>query len=142
MSSINFIEGSEMRLIVVRGVPGAGKSTFANMLRESGMVDHVAEADQYFVQEDGTYVFDPKKLSEAHARCQSIVRNILSVGNSVAVANTTTTESEVKVYQDIADAFGAQFISIIVENRHGCENVHGVPDESIKRMKQRFSVKL
>lgn len=131
-----------MKLIVVRGVPGAGKSTFAEMLRESGMVKYVVEADQYFLQEDGTYLFDPKKLGEAHATCQSAVRLFLGAGDSVAVSNTSTTEAEVKTYQDMADECGAQFISIIVENRHGSENVHNVPPESIYRMKQRFSVKL
>ena len=32
--------------------------------------------------------------------------------------------------------------SLIVENRHGGKNVHGVPDETLEKMEQRFSIKL
>ena len=32
--------------------------------------------------------------------------------------------------------------SIIVENRHGGENVHNVPQETLEKMKNRFEIKL
>jgi hypothetical protein len=32
--------------------------------------------------------------------------------------------------------------SIIVENRHGGVNQHGVPDEKLQKMKDRFEVSL
>lgn len=129
-------------LYLIRGIPGSGKSTFAAQLFLSGIVQKVAEADDYFTQEDGSYVFDPKKLGAAHSHCQQKTREYLSLGYSVAVSNTSTTESEVDIYAKIAERYGAQFISIIVENRHGSSNVHNVPREALERMKQRFSVRL
>ena len=130
------------KLIIIRGIPGAGKSRLAATLLESGVVDYVAETDQYWIQPDGVYKFDPSMLGVAHADCQRRVAELLSIGNSVAVANTLTTEAEVAVYESIAAAYGAEFVSIIVENRHGNTNVHGVPSGSLKRMRDRFSVRL
>jgi hypothetical protein len=33
-------------------------------------------------------------------------------------------------------------VSLILENRHGSQNVHGVPDEKLQIMKDRFQIKL
>ena len=50
-------------LYLVRGVPGAGKSTFAKNLGCTHF-----ETDEFFMV-DGEYKFDPSKLKEAHAWC-------------------------------------------------------------------------
>ena len=129
-------------LYLVRGVPGCGKSTFAEQLRLSGLVTQFLEADKYFIDSEGKYIFDPSKLSEVHEWCQTRAKMYLFAGDSVAVSNTSTTEKEVAVYQRIAELTGANFVSIIVENRNNTENIHNVPAEKIQQMKDRFSVKL
>lgn len=129
-------------LYLIRGVPGSGKSSFANELLKATIVDEVFEADQFFLGLDGRYLFDATKLGNAHAWCQSKTRLALSLGQSVAVSNTSTTEKEVEVYRKIAEDYGAKFVSIIVENRHNGVNIHNVPAEKIQQMKSRFSVKL
>lgn len=128
-------------LYLIRGVPGSGKSSLANELWENNVVDAAIEADDFFMK-NGKYEFDATKLHEAHKYCQQNTHNFLRNGYSVAVSNTSTTEKEVKVYQDIAKQHGAKFISIIVENRHGGVNQHNVPEEKIQQMKDRFSIKL
>jgi uridine kinase len=45
-------------LYLIRGVPGSGKSTFAQSLLDKFVVQRMYEADQYFVQ-NGEYQFDP-----------------------------------------------------------------------------------
>lgn len=129
-------------LYLIRGVPGSGKSTFANQLLHQGVVHQVLEADKYFIDGEGKYNFDPSKLREAHEWCQTRTKKYLLDGDSVAVANTSTTEKEVAVYQQIAELTGSNFVSIIVENRNNSENIHHVPAEKIQQMKNRFSVKL
>jgi predicted kinase len=128
-------------LYLIRGIPGSGKSTLASSMQEA-MGTCLFEADHYFVQPDGTYKFDPSMLKEAHQECQNATRFALAQGVSVIVSNTSTTEAEVQTYQDIANQMKANFVSIIVENRHGGVNSHDVPADTIQRMKQRFSVKL
>lgn len=123
-------------LFLLRGLPGAGKSTLADSLG----IDYV-EADMFFMQ-DGEYKFDGAKLKEAHEWCQDRVRKIMELGMSVAVANTFTQEWEMEPYLEMAEEFGYRVNSLIVENRHGGENTHGVPEEALTRMRNRFEIKL
>lgn len=131
------------KLILLRGLPGSGKSTLAKWLcgiDERGMTIHV-EADQFF-EEDGVYQFDASRLGVAHHWCQSLVRIKIQNGYDVIVSNTSTTEREVETYRKIAQSFNVDFVSLVVENRHGGTNVHNVPEDKLQAMKQRFSVKL
>lgn len=82
-----------------------------------------------------------QRYSRKHKWCQHLTKNTLGHGNSVVVSNTSTSEKEVKVYQDIARA-NANFVSLIVENRNGTMSVHDVPEEVLQRQRSRFSVKL
>ena len=121
----------------IRGVPGAGKSLFAESL-----CCPYFEADQYF-NSDAGYKFDPTMLGAAHADCKWRVENALKNGLfKIAVSNTSTTEKEIAPYKELADKYGYLFISLIVENRHGNSSIHGVPEEKLKQMRDRFSVKL
>ena len=47
-----------------------------------------------------------------------------------------------KPYYEMAKQWDYKVFSIIVENRHGGENVHGVPADKLEMMKNRFEVKL
>jgi hypothetical protein len=47
-----------------------------------------------------------------------------------------------KPYFDLAEKHGYRVYSLIVENRHGGVNEHGVPEDKLKIMKNRFEVKL
>jgi len=129
-------------LYLIRGLPGAGKSKLAYSIHNNLTKSVVIEADQYFIDEDGYYIFDSSKLHRAHERCQNDTIIFLMEGYDVIVSNTSTTEKEVKVYQDLTTEFNAQFVSLIVENRHGNMNIHNVPPEKIEQMKNRFSIKL
>jgi len=128
-------------LYLIRGLPGSGKSTLADRMAWAMPAERV-EADQFMQDEAGIYKFDPDKLMYAHSRCRVVTREALEQGVSVIVSNTSTTEKEVEVYSRIANDYGANFVSIVVENRHGNESVHDVPAETMQKMKNRFSIKL
>ena len=130
-------------LYLIRGIPGSGKTTLAVHLCMSMKHPPVLlEADKYFINTSGVYEFNPSKLSEAHNYCYSRAMENLIEGRDVIVSNTSTTEKEVQRYQQLAEELGVYFVSLIVENRHGGKNVHGVPEAKIQQMKNRFSVKL
>ena len=134
------------KLYIVRGLPGSGKSTFAEALVGSDFL--VCEADKYFIV-DGEYKFDATKLREAHEWCRNRVETYMkdSLVNDqfyreIAVSNTFTQEWEMEAYYKLAEKYGYMVFSVIVENRHGGVNQHGVSDVKLAQMKNRFEIKL
>lgn len=133
-------------LFLLRGLPGSGKSTLANLLWDDFLI---CEADKYFYGEDGTYNFDPTKLKDAHKWCQEKVETYMKDSlindqfyRQIVVSNTFTQEWEMKTYMDLAYKYQYRVVSLIVENRHGGSNIHGVPEDKLKIMKDRFEIKL
>ena len=132
----------ERALFILRGLPGAGKSTLAKSM---GAV--YFEADMFFM-EGNEYKFDIKKIRQAHEWCQNQVR--ISMKNAaggmtpsrIAVANTFTQEWEMQAYYDMAKEYGFTVFALVVENRHGGENVHNVPADVLDKMEERFELKL
>jgi hypothetical protein len=60
----------------------------------------------------------------------------------IAVSNTFTQEWEMEDYFKLAEKYNYKVVSLIVENRHGGKNVHGVPDDKLEIMRNRFEIKL
>lgn len=135
-------------LILLRGLPGNGKTTLATLLSETpGVIPYpVYSADDYFYENGPNpdeYDFDRDKLGAAHSMCQGRTERALASGTEkVFVANTFTTDKEIKPYKELAEKYGYMFMSLIVENRHGNKSVHNVPDETMDAMEKRFTVKL
>jgi len=127
-------------LTLTRGTPGSGKSTFAEYLASlNGGV--ICCADDFFMK-DGEYKWNPNQIGIAHGWCKNKCEQAMQEGKNVIVSNTLTTEKELKPYLTLANKFGYRVYSLIVENRHGGKNTHGVPADTISRMKDRFSIKL
>lgn len=129
-------------LFLLRGLPGSGKSTLAKRLVGSKDYYH-KEADMYFVDRDGNYNFKPSQIKEAHEWCQEEIEFIMKYEHPlVVVSNTFTQEWEMQPYYELAEKYGYMVHSIVVENRHGGVNEHGVPDETLEKMENRFQLKL
>jgi hypothetical protein len=60
----------------------------------------------------------------------------------ISVSNTFTQEWEMETYFKLAEKYGYQVFSLIIENRHGNKNLHGVPDDTLQRMRDRFQISL
>lgn len=130
-------------LILLRGLPGSGKSTTAKLLGAGSSGTAHYEADMFFMR-DGEYLFDVTQIKEAHKWCQSSVERAMFLGHNstIIVSNTFTQEWEMDVYYKLAEEWGYRVTSLIVENRHEGVNVHGVPQDTLDKMKQRFEIKL
>jgi predicted kinase len=136
------------KLIIVRGLPGSGKSTLVKdlFLEEDPsdvMISAHCCADDFMVNDEGEYQFVPSKLSLVHQKCQEKARDAMVMGiHLVIVSNTSTQEWEMKPYIKLAEEYGYRMHSIIVENRHNGTSIHGVPEDKIQVMKDRFEVSL
>lgn len=127
----------EKTLIILRGVSGAGKSTVADMLAEDDWP--VCEADKFHYTEDGVYDWKPENMQAAHAWCQSEVKDMMRWNfHRIIVSNTSTSEKELKPYLDLAAENGYRVISLVVENRHGNDSVHNVPQETRDAQERRL----
>jgi NEDD4-binding protein 2 len=134
-------------LYLIRGVPGAGKSTFAHTIWNEYAI---CEADKYFInKETGEYKFNPDELKIAHQWCKDEVETRMKDNQihpqyypEIVVSNTFTQEWEMEPYFKLAEKYGYKVFTLIVENRHGGVNQHDVPDDKIQIMKNRFEIKL
>lgn len=129
-------------LILLRGLPGSGKSTAAKLLGANGAGYAHYEADMFFMK-DGEYNFDPTQLKVAHNWCQIQTEKVMAIDTAIViVSNTFTQEWEMERYLELAKYYDYQVTSLIVENRHNGTNVHGVTQDKLEIMKERFQVKL
>lgn len=118
-------------LVLVRGLPGSGKSTIARNME--GYI-HI-EADMYFVKKNG-YQYDPSKVKEAHAWCQKRTKDALSIKRNVVVSNTFTRIFEMEPYFEMAKKYGANIR--VIEAKGNYKNIHNVPEQIIALMKGRW----
>lgn len=123
-------------LIIVRGIPGSGKSTFAKEIVKMFPDDSVYWESDMFFMHNGVYCWKPNKVNLAHRWCQQKVEKSFDAVDIVVVSNTFTTESEMKSYLDFAKENGISVQIVRMENRF--ENEHGVPKATLEKMKARF----
>lgn len=132
-------------LILLRGLPGSGKTTLASIILQSPNFNNldVLSADNFFTDDDGNYNFDASKLKEAHNTCQVKCAERMKMESSrIVVANTFTENWEMEKYYEMAERYRYRVHSVIVENRHDGKNIHNVPDDKIVQMRNRFEIKL
>ena len=72
--------------VIVRGLPGSGKTTLALQLAAEHGYVHL-ETDQHFVV-NGSYRFDPARVADAHAIVARDALDALLTGRRVVIANT------------------------------------------------------
>jgi predicted kinase len=97
----------------------------------------------FFIDEEGNYKFDVTKIKDAHQWCQSIVKtDMILEYPKIIVSNTSTQEWEMEPYFTLAKEYGYTVFTIVVENRHGGVNQHGVPEDKLEQMRNRFNIKL
>lgn len=134
-----------MKLILMRGVSGSGKSTIARKLAqlESSVI---CSTDDYFLV-DGKYVFEPRMIGVNHSRNQERARD--SMKNripQVIIDNTNTQAWEMIPYVQAALELGYQ-IEIVepepatleeIMRRQESRGDKNLPLEVVERMMSRF----
>jgi predicted kinase len=123
------------RLIIVRGAPGSGKSTFVKSyiqyLEPQKSYAHF-EADMYF-EIKGEYLFNPSLLKNAHNWCkEQTEKSMKNLVDCVFVSNTFTKHWEMQAYLNLAKKYNYEVNVYYLKSSY--QNVHGVPEEVVQRM--------
>lgn len=127
---------------MLRGLPGAGKSTLAKQLSEGGK-HPVFSIDSYFTNEKGEYDFKFDENHKAYKACEQQTEEALKQNNSkVFVDNTFTLDWEIEPYFKMAKKYNYQLHVVTVENYHGSENIHKVSNEQVQNMAEKYKIKL
>lgn len=117
------------RLVLIRGLPGTGKTTLAHGYLAKGY-RHL-EADQFFMQ-SGQYRFHKERLPEAHEWCLDQTRRALEDGGYVCVANVFAAVADVKQYTELGVGYE------IVEATYTGRSKHKVHAATLRAMRRRW----
>lgn len=130
------------KLIIVRGLPGSGKSTYAKqyLAENEDAAPYGAahyEADMFFAKFPLDYNYDIRLIGAAHDWCYSNVVRKLWHGHDVIVSNTFTKMWELERYLNIPTIVDNVEVEI-VEMRTQYQTIHDVPEAKLKRMAARW----
>ncbi|XP_042667975.1 NEDD4-binding protein 2 isoform X2 [Centrocercus urophasianus] len=132
-------------LVLLRGVPGSGKSYLARMILEDNPGGVILSTDDYFYK-CGKYHYDARCLGEAHEWNRKRAKEAFEMKISpIIIDNTNIQAWEMKPYVALAQQFKYKvmfrepdtwwkFKPKELERR----NIHGVSKEKIKRMLEQY----
>ena len=134
----------------MQGHSGSGKSTLINDLVQGTLKEKsvVLSTDNYFMDEDGWYIFDESKLKRYHHQtwleCANIMRNAYQYddkGNMIKpfddvewiwLDNTNCKDEDVKKYIDYADLYGYQVSFFRVDGEYESK----APNHVVRKQKE------
>ncbi|MEI6509151.1 MAG: AAA family ATPase [Bacteroidota bacterium] len=134
---------NQKSIILLRGLPGSGKTTLAKVLSDNEKYP-IHSIDDYFTdKKTGEYKFIFEENYLAYKKCEDDTRKSLADQiEKVFVDNTFTIEWEMEPYFKLASEFGYTIYVTTVENRHGSKNTHDVTNEQLQKMADKYKVKL
>lgn len=125
--------------IIIRGIPGCGKTFTAKAIvkfcenHDISVVD--SAADDFMIDHEGKYCFDPVKLSHCHSQC--ILRLVKSCQERIDVViqhNTNLQAWESSALRENAERLGYLIVLYEPKNDGEYKNVHGVTEERLVKM--------
>ncbi len=122
-----------LRLTIVRGLPGSGKSKFANSLKGVVTVDD----DSFFETDDG-YKFKEEYYKDSFKYIQAMAMYHLFRGKSVVVTSPFIKVKDITPFKGIAKRYNAIFEIVEVKGNYG--STHGVPVAVMQDMRDNWEV--
>jgi len=136
------IREKDQHLILLRGLPGAGKTAFAKLISENTTYP-IFSVDDYFTDIEGNYKFNFSENFKAYAQCIRNAEEAIVKGFSkVIIHNTFTMDWEMEPYFKLAKNYNCIIHVLTVEHYHLGKNSHDVTDDQLKKMAEKYQVKL
>lgn len=119
-------------LVLMRGIPGSGKSTYAAKHYPGALV---LSTDRFFVRPDGSYRFDRTRLGEAHEACLRQYQTALANGATpIVVDKCNLTWRAIEPYVEAARRAKYEIrVVTLLADPMACwrRNTHRVPQEKV-----------
>ena len=122
------------KLLILRGLPGSGKSHYAKKLSKRFNIKHF-ENDAYLYV-NGEYKWTPFTAKLAAKKCFEDTMNELKAGRNAIVSNVFVTKKAIDKYVNAAKQLGASVMVVRMTNDFG--NIHNVPQDTLTSMKNNF----
>jgi ribosomal protein L7/L12 len=137
-----------MKVIIMMGLPGSGKSTWAKAIKGSKII---VSSDNYFTDPDGNYHWSVEEAHKGHEDCLRRFINVFQPGpisgdperrpDTVIVDNTNVRIHDVSPYIRIAQVYGCDVEVKCMDTDIDVaksRNVHNVPDSAYDRIQKNF----
>jgi len=132
------------RLILMRGLPGSGKSTKAKAIPHA----RVMSTDDYWIRPDGKYDWNAKLIFDAHRWNQRRVEESMQFWYpTIVVDNTNIRIAHMLPYYDLAREYSYEVDLMWSDTSWAWDPeecmkrcTHNVPLESIKKMLEDYEV--
>ncbi|MBM9502641.1 AAA family ATPase [Leptospira sp. 201903071] len=133
----------ESSLLLIRGLPGAGKSALAKVLSENGKYP-VFSVDDYFTNpETKEYKFQYTENHLAYKSCEERTRKAMEAKSpKIFLDNTFTLFWEMEPYFKMASEWNYTVFVLTVENYHRGKNIHSIEDKQLQKMASKYKVRL
>jgi len=118
-------------LIIIRGIPGSGKTTHA---KTQYPTYPCVSADDYFYT-NNKYNFDLSRIMQAHDYCFNKIKKLLEQKKDCIVANTFVTRDELFKY---INAFNNISEIKVIRMLNEFKDIHNVPNHITQRFKNTF----
>jgi predicted kinase len=130
-------------LIILRGLPGSGKTTLAGVLSENNKYPMLSIDDFFTDPVTAKYHFEFAKNHLAYKHCEERTNEWMKKGvEKIFLHNVFSLEWEMEPYFKMAAENNYGIFVLTVENRHGNKNVHEISEEQIRKMAEKFNVEL
>ncbi len=131
------------RVIILRGLPGSGKSHLTKSCSERSIA--ICSADSYF-DEAGSYKFIPSLLPKAHSQCyDSFLQALIDGKEVVIIDNTNSMMWEYRNYIYLCQLFGIKCNVLEIPHpdphiidTYCSRNLHGLDISSVKVFADRW----
>lgn len=141
---INFCKSNHV-MYIMRGVPGSGKSTIAQSIKQQYPAGKavICCADDFRYNESGQYVWSRDTLRESHSLCENKADvNCRNGTNVIIIDNTNIKKRDMMKYFQIAHSY-AYIVTVVATTERRLHvlanrNQHNVPRYQIAKMINEF----
>ena len=129
-------------VIILRGAPGSGKSTEAELIAKSEYYDGfptiIVSADNYRYF-NGLYTFNEKTLADGHTKCfRDFCWAVDCSFPMVIVDNTNIGKKHYEAYVDYAQSHGYTVYQKVMRGEY--DNIHNVPLSIVRRHRLQLDI--